>query len=72
MTGTGALNRAQDRAVNVAFRLSREERDTLRATAASHDMSVQSYLEWKVLGRKVPGRRPSGPTRHDTELPMTG
>lgn len=72
MTGGGALHRARDRSVHVAFRLSPEDREELRATATSHDMSVQSYLEWKLLGRRGPGRRPSGPTRPGDEFPMTG
>lgn len=72
MIGAGALGRAHDRSATITWRLSPEDRAAVREAAASHGLSVQSYLEWQILGRKVPSRRPDGPTRRDQELPMTG
>lgn len=72
MIGAGTAKRAHDRSANITWRLSPEDRALVRENAASHGLSVQSYLEWKMLGRKVPGRRSAGPKRRDQELPMTG
>lgn len=69
----GHVHRGQSRRVNVAFRLSIEDRAHLQATAAAHGVSVQTYLERVALGRWDAQDLPSGPIkRHQGELPMTG
>jgi hypothetical protein len=47
----GHVNRSSDRSVNVAFRLSPEDRDKLKQLAAEDGRSVQAYLEKVALGR---------------------
>lgn len=69
----GTLHRSKDRGYNVAFRLSREDRDLLRERAADAGLSVQAYLERVALGRLDATSRPPGPTPADDqkELPLT-
>lgn len=64
-------DRAPDRRVNVIFRTSSEGRDRLKAIAAAHGVSVQTYLEAVAFGQPMGEDRPSGPIVQ-TELPLTG
>ena len=67
-------DRAPDRRVNVIFRTSPEGRERLKATAAAHGVSVQTYLEALAFGQPLGADRPSGrtPRAAQTELPLTG
>ena len=70
----GHLNRSRARSVNVAFRLSPEDRSELGRRAAANGLSVQAYLERVALGRPDVMDLPPGPVRHTGQeaLPMTG
>lgn len=64
-------DRAPDRRVNVIFRTSAEGRERIKALAAAHGVSVQTYLESVAFGLPLGSDRPSGP-RNQAELPLTG
>jgi len=66
------LNRSNLRDAQVNFRLSKADRDELKARAHEAGLSVQSYLELVALG-SVRDVLPAGrPPRRQEELPMTG
>jgi hypothetical protein len=69
----GHVNRSSVRSVNVAFRLSPEDRDELKVRAARAGLSVQAYLEKVALDRDDAHDRQSGRPRlypQPEELPL--
>ncbi len=64
-------DRSEDRRVNVSFRTSAKRRAELGVIAASHGVSVQTYLEAVAFGQPLGSDRLSGPTPQ-RELPLTG
>lgn len=56
----------------IAFRLSASDRAELRKRAEAEGMSVQSYLEWKALGRPPQVLHSGRPKHTQDRLPMTG
>jgi len=73
MTAAGSIHRSTERSVNVAFRLSPDDRAELRRRASLEGLSVQAYLERVALGRPDVTDLPPGPKQHpQEELPMTG
>lgn len=64
-----AGDRSNARKVNVAFRLSIEDRALLQQLAHAEGVSVQAYLERKALGRHDATDLPPGPVRQK-ELPL--
>jgi hypothetical protein len=70
------INRRRDRAAQINFRMSPEERDELRRRAASYGWTVQQYLEHVALGREHPpgriGGRPFADETQEDPLPLTG
>ncbi len=73
MSAAGSIHRSTERSVNVAFRLSPDDRAELRRRAAEEGLSVQAYLERVALGRPDAKDLPPGPKNHAQErLPMTG
>ena len=72
---SASTHRSPERSAQVAFRISRADRDHLRVQAAAAGVTVQTYLERIVLGRTYAEDLPPGPTRAHTRqesLPMTG
>lgn len=72
----GHLNRSKERNCNVAFRLSREDRELLQQRAADEGLSVQAYLERVALGRadasdREPGRPRRLPAQEALPLPQS-
>lgn len=71
----GSVNRSSERSVNVAFRLSPDDRAEVRRRAAQQGLSVQAYLERVALGRPHVTDLPPGPKRpaqNFEQLPLTG
>jgi len=65
--------RALDRRVNILFRTSEEGRAELRARAAAHGVTLQTYLESVAFGRPLGTDRHGGrPPQSQEELPLTG
>lgn len=63
--------RSRARAVNVSFRMTPEERETLQRAAADEGFeSVQQLLEARMFGAPKPRRKP-GPQTQDQQLDMS-
>lgn len=68
-----SIHRSTARSVSIAFRLSREDRETLRQRAADAGLTTQAYLEWKALDRVNPEQLIGGrPAQNQETLPLTG
>ncbi|MGL4173658.1 MAG: hypothetical protein ACRCTR_06250 [Actinomycetota bacterium] len=63
--------RSPERAAAVVMRTTAARRDELKAIAAGHGLSLQAYLEWKLLDLDAPpARREPGRPRQDAPLPL--
>lgn len=65
-----AESRAEDREVQMGFRMSGAERARLKQEAAELGVSVQVVFEWRMLHKKDADVRCAGPIVRDPELDL--
>lgn len=71
--GTASDARADERRASVIYRTSLERRNKLKAMAAEHGVSVQTYLDAVIWDEPFgKDRRPGPQARGQEELPLTG
>lgn len=68
----GNVHRSEERSAQIAFRTSPDKRREVQRRATEAGMTVQVYMEWRLLGSTPSERPPGRPRREQGELPLTG